>query len=283
LPLVSRGQLKGGATLYGLLLGTIGASAVIGAFALPYLRPKLGPNRVAATGTIGTAVALILFGLARAPLAAFAACVLAGSCWIAVLSTMNISAQLALPNWVRGRGLASYSTVFFGALTIGSAVWGEVASRLGLSLAHYLAAAGALLFIPITWRWKLHAGSGSDLTPSSHWAPPTVVEPVADEAGPVLVTVEYRVALASRAQFLHAMHLLSSERKRDGAYRWGIFEDVAEPGRFVESFLLDSWLEHLHQHERVTNADRVLQERIHRLLAREPVVTHMIAARAEIQ
>jgi MFS family permease len=281
LPLVSRGQLKGGATLYGLLLGAIGASAVIGALALPYLRPKLGPDRLAAAGTIGTAVALILFGFARAPIVAFAACLLAGSCWIAVLATMNVSAQMALPNWVRGRGLASYSTVVFGALTIGSAVWGEVASWFGLPLAHYLAAAGALLFIPITWRWKLHAGAGSDLSPSSHWAPPTVVEPVAHDAGPVLVTVEYHIAPSSRAQFLNAMHLLSSERKRDGAYRWGIFEDVAEAGRFVETFLLDSWLEHLHQHERVTNADRVLQERIRHLLAREPVVTHMVAARSD--
>jgi MFS family permease len=80
LPLVSRVQLKGGATLYGMLLGTIGASAIAGAFALPYLRPRLGSDRLVGAGTVGTAAALILFGTARGPLVALAACVLAGVC-----------------------------------------------------------------------------------------------------------------------------------------------------------------------------------------------------------
>jgi hypothetical protein len=99
------------------------------------------------------------------------------------------------------------------------------------------------------------------------------------DRGPVLVTVEYRIDPAQRRPFLAALDRLGHERRRDGAYRWGVFEDAADPARFVETFLVESWLEHLRQHERVTNADRVLQSEVRRFqVDGEPKVTHMIAA-----
>ena len=223
---------------------------------------------------------MALYGVARDPVMALAASAIAGVCWIGVLSTLNVSAQLALPEWVRGRGLAVYVTVFFGALTLGSAVWGQVARIGGVPLAHFIAAAGALLTIPVTWRWKLQTGAGIDLTPSMHWPTPVLSQHVESDAGPVLVTIEYRIIEAERKGFLRALDLLSHERGRDGAYAWGLFEDTAEPGRFVETFLVESWLEHLRQHKRVTNADRVLQQHIHRLLKSPATTTHLIAAHA---
>ncbi len=93
-----------------------------------------------------------------------------------------------------------------------------------------------------------------------------------------MVTVEYRIDPASREAFLTALEALSRERKRDGAYAWAVFQDTADEGRFLETFLLDSWLEHLRQHKRVTNADRVLQEHVRRFLKAEVIVTHLIAA-----
>jgi predicted MFS family arabinose efflux permease len=277
LPLVARNQVRGGAAFYGVVLGTIGASAIAGVFALPWLKGRLGPNRVVAFGSIGTALALVLYGAARDPVTALGASAIAGVCWIAVLSSLNISAQLALPAWVRGRGLAIYVTVFFGALTLGSALWGQVAHIGGVPMAHFIAAAGLLVAIPLTWRWKLQTGAGIDLTPSMHWPTPVLSQHVEIDAGPVLVTVEYRVGATNREAFLSALDLLSHERGRDGAYAWGLFEDVAEPGRFLETFLVESWLEHLRQHKRVTNADRVLQEHVHRLLKTPPTVAHLIA------
>src|SRR5207244_10439987 len=86
LPLVARTQIAGGPDLYGYLLGAIGAAAVAGAFALPWLRRRLGPNRLMAAGTIGTGLAMALFGIARNPAAGRAASVIAGVCWIAVLA-----------------------------------------------------------------------------------------------------------------------------------------------------------------------------------------------------
>jgi MFS family permease len=278
LPLVARDRIAGGPKLYGILLGVIGASAIAGAFALPRLKKELGPDRLVAAGAIGTAIALLLFGLARSPATAIAASVLAGFSWIAVLSSLNVSAQFALPEWVRGRGLAMYMTVFFGTTTLGSAIWGEVASAAGLPAAHFVAAAGALLAIPLTWRWKLQTALGVDLTPSMSWPAPIVTGHVEDDQGPVMVTVEYRISPKDREAFLTALEKLSHERRRDGAYAWGIFEDTADRSRFVETFFVDSWLEHLRQHERVTNADRMLQDHIHRLVQGTPKITHLIAA-----
>src|SRR6185437_2219600 len=262
LPVVAHSQIRGGARLYGLLLGVIGASAIAGAFALPHLKAKLGPNRVVAAGSAATAVALALFGLSRQPGTAVAGCIIAGASWIAVLANLNVSAQLALPEWVRGRGLAIYVTAFFGAMTLGSALWGQVARMAGAPLAHFLAAAGALLAIPLTWRWKLHSAADVDLSPSSQWPAPIVSSEIPADAGPALVMIEYRINKANREPFLRALEQLSRERRRDGAYAWGAFEDTAEPGRYVETFLVESWLEHLRQHERVTHADRALQDHV---------------------
>jgi MFS family permease len=279
LPLLARNQIAAGPEVYGILLGAIGAGAVAGAVALPWLKVRLGADRLVAGGTIGTAIALALFGFAHEPLAALLASVIAGISWIAVLSSLNVSAQLALPDWVRGRGLAIFVTVFFGAMTFGSVVWGQVAGMAGLPAAHFIAAVGALVSIPLTWSWKLQTGAGLDLTPSMHWPAPLAAHEIEYDRGPVLVTVEYHVDSQNRDPFLAALDKLARERRRDGAYAWGIFEDAATEGRFLETFLLDSWLDHLRQHERVTNADRVLQEAVHRFQTEgAPKVTHFIAA-----
>jgi len=255
LPLVAHDQIAGGPSLYGVLLGAIGAGALA-----------------------GTALSLVLFGLARAPAAALGASFLAGASWIAVLANLNVSAQVALPDWVRGRGLAIFVTVFFGSMTLGSVVWGEVADIAGLPLAHFIAALGALVAIPLTGRWKLQTGAGVDLTPSMHWPVPVVTHPIESDRGPVLVTVQYELAPDSdRSAFLAAAQRLAHERRRDGAYAWGLFEDTAQKGSFMETFMVESWVEHLRQHQRVTHADRVLQDHMHRLLRQPPTVTHLVA------
>jgi MFS family permease len=282
LPLIARTRIAGGPGLYGFMLGAIGAGAIGGAFILPWLRSRLGPDRVVAAGTIGTAIALVMFGLAREAVAGLTASVLAGISWIWVLASFNVSAQVALPDWVRGRGLAVFVTVFFGAISVGSALWGHVAGVIGLAAAQFTAAAAMLIAIPLTWRWKLQTGAGVDLAPSMHWPAPVLDRDIDQDRGPVLVTVEYHVKPESRGAFLGALEELAQERRRDGAYAWGVFEDSAREGRFLETFLIESWLEHLRQHERVTNADRAVQALVdsHHLEG-SPAVTHLIAARTE--
>ena len=281
LPLTARERIAGGPELYGILLGAIGASAVAAAFALPWLKATLGPDRTVVAGTLGTAVALVLFALARDAALGLAASVIAGASWIAVLASLNVSAQAALPDWVRGRGLAMFVTAFFGAVTLGSLVWGKLGQSLGLADAQLLAAACAVAAIPVTRHWKLLAAPGLDLAPSMHWPAPVVSREIDHDRGPVMVTVEYRVEPAERAAFLAAIDRLSHQRRRDGAYAWGVFEDAAEEGRFLETFLVESWLEHLRQHERVTNADRALQEAVQKFQHGGPArVSHWIEARS---
>jgi MFS family permease len=278
LPLVARSQMTQGPEFYGLLLGSIGAGAIGGSFALNWLKAEIGPDRVVALGTLTTALALVLFGLAHDPVIALCACLIAGASWTVVVASLYVSAQVALPDWVRARGLAILLTVIFGSVTVGSAAWGHIAGVEGLAIAHYVAAAGALLAVPLTWRWKLQTAAGIDLTPSMHWRVPVVTKKVENDQGPVLVTVEYRIESDDRGEFLDALDELGHERKRDGAFAWGIFEDAADRGRFLETFLIESWLELKHLRERVTNADRMVEDQIRRLLKAPPTVTLLIAS-----
>jgi predicted MFS family arabinose efflux permease len=282
LPLVARTQITGGPALYGVLLGAIGASAVGGAFLLRRFREKLGADRLVAAASLGTAIATALYAIAHHPATALIASFIAGASWITAVSSLNVSAQVALPEWVRGRGLAMYVTVMFGALTIGSAIWGQLAVVAGLSGALLLAAAGAVIAIPLTWRWKLMKGAGVDFSPSMQWPDPITTHAIEADRGPVLVTLEYRIDPQNRKAFLHALGQNSRVRRRDGAYDWAIFEDPADDGRFVETFMTDSWLEHLRLHRRVTIGDRISEQAARRFqIGDGPKITHLIRAQGD--
>jgi hypothetical protein len=136
------------------------------------LKARLGPDLSAALGTVVTMLALALFAVARRPDVALVASFVAGASWIVVMTTMFVSAQVALPDWVRGRGLAIFLTAYFGTMTLGSALWGAVASFNGVPLALTAAAVGAALGMALTWRWKLETGATLDLAPSMHWSAP---------------------------------------------------------------------------------------------------------------
>jgi MFS family permease len=282
LPLVARNQVAGGPQLYGILLGTIGFGAVLGAFLLPQLTRKLSPDKIVTIATIGTAAALVLFAVATSAPVALVASFLAGLCWIAALAPLNVSAQVGLPAWVKGRGLSLYVTVQFGGMALGSVLWGQVAKHAGLPIAHIAAATCALIAIPLVARWKLSTGALSDLTPSMHWPAPLVGSEIHADQGPVLVTVEYLIDPKDRNEFLSALADVRAERLRDGAYDWDIFEDAADSSRMLETFLVPSWIEHQRQHQRVTKADHLAQEKVskfHRGTV-APVVHHLVAARS---
>ena len=277
LPVVARSQVSASPTLYGTLLGAIGTGAIISAILIPRIKERWGPNRLLAICTAGTAVAMTMFALFTTAAASLAASLLAGLCWLGAISTLNLSAQVALPEWVRGRGLAVYVTVMFGALSLGGLLWGKLAAVAGVSAALVAAAVGAVLAVPLTWRWKLQTGENVDFTPSQHWPAPITLHEVDGDRGPVLVTVEYRVDPKNRTRFLTALFRMAHERKRDGAYSWRVFEDPAVEGRFLEAFLTESWQEHLRHHQRVTYADRLQEEAIRWCIKGDaPVTTHLI-------
>jgi predicted MFS family arabinose efflux permease len=157
LPLIARHQLTHGPEIYGVLLAIVSVGAVLGSVALGWIKKRLDANMVVAVGTCGLAVSLVLFGLARDLLFVGTAALLAGAAWTVVLTELYVSAQLALPNWVLGRGLSIFLTVIFGSVTLGSTLWGFIAAKAGVEAALFAAAAGALLAIPISWPWKLRS------------------------------------------------------------------------------------------------------------------------------
>ncbi|MBP6707227.1 MAG: MFS transporter [Achromobacter sp.] len=257
LPLVARQMLGGSSGFYGVLLGAVGAGAILGALLLPRLG-KLDADGLVLLASVASAAVMAALVFAPPKWLAVLLLVALGMGWITALTTFNSVAQAILPNWVRGRGLAVYLTVFNGAMAAGSLGWGLVAREIGVPYALAASAAGLVLVALLFHRVRLPVGE-ADLQASNHWPEPLVAEPVAHDRGPVLVQVEYRIRQADRPAFLAAMKRLSQERLRDGAYAWGVVEHTGDAERVVEWFFVESWAEHLRQHHRVSHADADLQ------------------------
>jgi MFS family permease len=279
LPLVARQQLGLGAEGYGVLLGGLGGGAIIGAFALPRLRQIVPINILIIAGTCVFAVITAMLALVHSLFILAIAMIFGGVAWMTLMSSFNIAVQTVVPEWVRARALSIYLLVFYGSLAGGSIAWGSIASHLGIPLT-LLAAAGMLLTgLLAHFFYTLPQGRTLDLSPSLHWTEPVVNTDPDPEEGPVLVMVEYQIEPERAAEFIDAMRALGRIRRRDGASRWGIFHDAANPGRYVETFMVESWGEHMRQHARVTNEDRVVKARARsfHIGPGAPRVSHLIA------
>jgi MFS family permease len=276
LPVVAAHNLDLGSGGYGLLLGMVGVGAVAGAFVIPRLRARLGPARLVTGAMVVTAAAIGLVATVRSPVLVAIALVPIGGAWIAVMSSLNSGLQLALPNWVRGRGLAYYLVVFQGAQAIGAAIWGTVADRTSVTTALLVAAAVLLAATVLGLRTPMPDTSRLDRTPSAHGAAPQLsFAPDADD-GPVLVTLTYTVPVENAVAFTGAMRHVGRSRRRTGALRWELFRDGSEPTRFVESYLVGTWAEHRRQSEhRLTGADRRFEDAAHRHALGAPEVAHL--------
>ena len=279
LPLVAKVQLNQGAGGFGLLVGSIGLGAVIGATQLPKLRRQFSTDHlvIAASGLI--ACAAFALAVVNSLIAAISLMLLVGFAWIMALSSLNVAAQTSAPDWVRARVLSVYLVAFFGSMALGSGIWGWCAKMLSISDALMIAAVAQLLAIFVTARFRLSRGDGIDLAPSGHWPAPIVNVELDPDQGPVLITIEYNLKPEHRIKFNNYTQALHQMRKRDGAFFWSLFSDVSDPNKVFETFMVESWLEHLRQHERVTQSDKALQEKIHNLTKgmQAPVVSHYIA------
>ena len=187
------------------------------------------------------------------------------------------------PDWVRARVVAVFMLVFQGGLAAGTAVWGLVGERAGVQAALLWAGVSCVVTAAFSSRWRLPTAP-ADITPWNHWRMPMLVKDldVALEDGPVPVTVEYFVDPRQSSAFVDAMRDYEDVRRRDGASRWGIYRDTEVPDRYIETFVVGSWAEHLRQHARLTQADRKLEDRIYGLVRGQPKVQHLIDARRSI-
>ena len=280
LPTVSR-SVNQHATGYGLLLGCFGCGAIIGAVVMQSARDRWAMESIVSTSIVSLGFVILgMSGLHR--LSTLAAVMLVGgAAWITFISLINALIQNLAPDWVRARVLAIFILVYQGSYALGTAAWGAVAQRSGVGTALVYAGVGTIVTVAIALVAQLPA-STADLSPWNHWRMPVVIGEVgADvEKGPVLVTIEYAVIPKRTAEFVEAMHEFGRRRRRDGAYRWAIFRDTEVADRYLEIFLVNSWAEHLRQHDRQTQADRELEGRIYTYLSGEPTVRHLIDAYA---
>mgnify|MGYP000128521202 FL=1 len=283
LPLLARQELNLSASGYGLLLGAVGLGAVSGAYFLPRLRKKIAVDKLTTGATVIYAMVLLALAMLRHVPLMVIVMFISGAMWITMLTALNVSAQSVAAGWVRARVLSVYLIVFFGSMAIGSIIWGALANALTMTPVFLIASAVAFVGT-IANRWlQLASTEGIDLSPSLHWPTPNLDIPVKDERGPALVTIEYQINPSEKANFRHVMHELRASRLRDGAIQWNLFNDPDVEKRYLEVFMVRSWIDHLRQHERVTESDREIQEKLRTFLKddTEPVVSHFIAERTK--
>ena len=285
LPVVALGPLGLGSRGFGLLLACLGAGALSGAILLPRLRRRVALDGLVALGTGQLVLGLLVLAYVREPLVVAAALVPTGAAWLGVLSSLNTSAQRVAPAWVRARALASFQLVFQGGLALGSLAWGITAGAAGPRVALVGAAAGLAAGVAVGRRWPLPREDPADLSPASAWSEPAFPLEPAPSDGPVLVTLEYRIDRELAPEFVTTMDDLGRVRRAGGAYAWSLYEDLEEPGRFVETFMVDSWHEHLRQRERTTVRDQEIERRARSMHHGDgpPAVSHLLAAPAALR
>ncbi|MGI8921790.1 MAG: MFS transporter [Solirubrobacteraceae bacterium] len=261
LPVVAHRELHLGSGGYGLLLADFGVGALLGAVALTRLRRRWSLDFLVAAATALFAAACLMLAWSPGVIVDAFALIAAGMGWIAVLGSLNGNAQTVLPNWVRSRGMALYILVFHGGQAAGAFVWGLVADQAGTRVALIGVAAGLIIGLPGALRYRLLPHGDLDVSPhpSSELQLPIEPDP---SAGPVLVTVDYRVPSVDHQEFLEIMQHVARSRRRTGAERWGLYRDAADPEVFVETFVVPTWEEHLRQRqERRTVSDHRFEQR----------------------
>jgi len=261
LPLVARRLGGGGAGTFTVLLASMGAGAVCTALLLPRLRQNLGRDDFVRWGTGLHAAMSVVVALAPSVWLAIPAMALAGVAWISTANSLTLAAQLALPNWVRARGMSIYQMALMGGSASGAALWGQVASVTSVRTSLICAALLGPLMLLATRRWSIGGGADDDHSPARPGSAPEPAEPIDPDAGPVMVTVEYFIDVHDAPGFHAVMQETRRARLRQGALSWGLFRDTSLPGRYVEYFVDESWLEHQRRLERFTAADAELRQR----------------------
>ncbi|RYE77097.1 MAG: MFS transporter, partial [Oxalobacteraceae bacterium] len=259
LPLVARGLAGGDAGTYTVLLASMGSGAIVAAMFLPRLRQLMARDRLVLSGAGLQALASAAVAVSPNLYMAASAMFFAGIAWMATANALSVSAQLALPDWVRARGMSIYQMAIMGASALGAAFWGQVATVTSVETSLLVAAASGLVTMLAVHLLVQDREIEEDLTPSQAFKVPVTDDP--PPSGHVLVTIEYLIQPARAAEFLALMQHSRRSRLRQGALSWDLLRDIGVPGRYIEQIIDQSWTEHLRRFDRVTAADVALRER----------------------
>ncbi|CAN7698596.1 MFS transporter [Variovorax sp. LjRoot84] len=282
LPLLARNLQGGGAGTFTLLLAAMGSGAIVAVLFLPRLRQALARDQLVIRGAMLQSGATAVMAVAPNAWVAVPAMFLGGMAWITVANSLSVSAQLALPDWVRARGMSMYQMAIMGASAFGAALWGQVAELSSLYISLGIAAVSGTTCMLVALRYVTDGvGEEDDTSPARKgWAAGPPAEAPGEE-GRVVITVEYMIDPARAAAFHIVMQQTRRARLGQGAIGWELLHDIAEPGRYVEEIVDESWTEHLRRFHRATAADMALRER--RLAFHQgetvPVVTRYVVRR----
>jgi MFS family permease len=262
IPLVAKGWPGAGAGTYSALVGAAGVGGVLAVVFLPYFRLRYGRDAFVLAGTLGHAAASAVVALAPNLWLAWPAMVVAGAAVLTAANTTAVSVQLALPDWVRARGMSVYQMALMGGAAAGAAFWGQVAGVFSVRTAILAGAAFGVAVAVLGRKLSVEGGSlGEHQLADVGAVAPEPAAPVDPEAGPVMVTVEYLIDPARAAEFAEVMRETRAARMRQGVLAWGLYRDTSVPGRYVEYFQDETWVEHLRRLERFTAGDSALRER----------------------
>lgn len=260
--------------------GGLGTGALVGTWYLPRFKQATSLENLITAGTMAFSAATIGTAVWRQVPVLFCFLFLGGIGWLILLASLNAITRIGAPSWIEARALALYLMAFQGSIALGSLIWGAVASRLGSAYTLVVASAILIVTIAARARYPLQSGEHLDLRPAKSWPEPNMAFKPNSRRGPVLVIAEYRVHPDRIDAFLQIMRSLRAARLRTGAFQWGLFADSADPVRHIEEFMIESWVEHLRQHERFTVEDGDVQQTILAFLDEPPHISHYVAATA---
>ncbi|MDR3491149.1 MAG: MFS transporter [Gammaproteobacteria bacterium] len=280
LPLVARVTLERSAAGYGSLFTLFGVGAVVGTVFSQRINAKFSSDQLIQIGFIIFAIGTLILSLTKDYYIACFAMILTGFSWMIVSSILITAAQQAIPSWIRGRALSIYLMVQYGSMAVGSMVWGLFATHFSISWALFIASIGLIVSTFATQIYSLEKIKNIDHTPSpSDLHAPISLEELDNEQGPIMVSVEYRISLDELPAFIKVMRKMRRIRLREGAFFWKLFKDAEIPGRYIEYFMSESWVEHLRLNEHVSVSDVKVQERaaLFHLGKKPPRVTYFAA------
>jgi predicted MFS family arabinose efflux permease len=273
LPVVARDNPLLGASGYATMLGCMGAGAVASGVALGWLRARYSLDSMATVAGYVYAGAIFSTALIASLPVLCVALFAGGTAWVLNNSALNAAYQTSLPSWVRARALSIRLLVFQGSMAAGSVVWGAIASHWGCTEA--LCGAGALTLagLLITTRYRIVLGREDDfaLADDSHAAPHQQAK---QDDGPLEIAISYRVETALMQEFLAAISLLGTARRRNGARAWRLYNRADAPDHFVERYTVASLDAHNLMQQRITRSEATLENAVRAHHAdREPVRT----------
>jgi predicted MFS family arabinose efflux permease len=146
LPAIAKSVLHLKETGYSLLMAANGAGALTSALVVATLSRRIRRERVIRVGFAVMGAGLVVLASSRdAYLSAFVLFAL-GAAFLAIVSSINTSLQIATDPTVRGRVMALFVMAFMGMMPVGAALFGWLAQRIGLQVAVAIGGAVTLAY-----------------------------------------------------------------------------------------------------------------------------------------